>query len=102
MFVMQVYSEFGILSILQPRPRNVQNPGTKKGRDLRFCKSRPKWIIKSSFFGLFFALHQTVFPHFPSHLLVKLCSSRNPVIYEQEVKHFLSVILVDCADQHAV
>ena len=38
----------------------------------------------------------------PCLLLVKFSSCRDPVIYEQEVKHFLSVILVDCADQHAV
>ena len=57
---------------------------------------------KSSFFGLFFALHQTVFPNFPSHLLVQLCSCRDPVVYEQKVEHLLAVVLVDCADQHAV
>jgi hypothetical protein len=34
--------------------------------------------------------------------LVQLGSCRDPVIYEQEVKHFLAVIVVDCADEHAV
>ena len=38
----------------------------------------------------------------PFAILVQLRACRDPVVYEQKVEHFLTVILVDCADQHAV